>query len=143
MMRRLVALVTVGAVLATALILINPVSSGMLRLALVGAIAVVWLGVLILVWPSKGGRLAWAMLPFLGALPFLLPGRKVDQAELRRYYVEALSGFEGAPYHWGGEAHRGIDCSGLPRRSLRQGLIIYGMRHGDGGALRTALDHWW
>ncbi len=143
MMRRLVILMTVGAVLATALILINPVSSGMLRLALVGAIGVVWLGVLILVWPSKGVRLGWAMLPGLVALPFLLPGRKMDEMELRQRYVEALTGFEGSPYHWGGEARRGIDCSGLPRRSLRQALIAYGTGHADGGALRMALEHWW
>ncbi|QQL46237.1 NlpC/P60 family protein [Sulfuriroseicoccus oceanibius] len=83
------------------------------------------------------------MLPLIFAVPFLLPGRPIDAEELRDDYVARMSGFEGTSYHWGGETERGIDCSGLPRRALRDALLVYGVRHANGRALRLWLEHWW
>jgi cell wall-associated NlpC family hydrolase len=54
-----------------------------------------------------------------------------------------MAAFEGTRYHWGGENARGIDCSGLPRRALRDALLAYGVKHFNGTAFRTYLGHWW
>jgi cell wall-associated NlpC family hydrolase len=51
--------------------------------------------------------------------------------------------FEGTKYFWGGENARGIDCSGLPRRALRDALLSCGMRHANGRAFRAWLEQWW
>lgn len=83
------------------------------------------------------------ILPVLAAIPFILPGGEIDAGELRQDYVRRLSGFEGTKYHWGGEGSRGIDCSGLPRRALRDALLAYGFRHSNGPGFRGYVEQWW
>ncbi len=73
----------------------------------------------------------------------MLPGGKIDGEELREDYVKRMSGFEGTEYFWGGESSRGIDCSGLPRRALRDALLSYGFRHANGAAFRLYFEQWW
>lgn len=88
-------------------------------------------------------QLVLLMLPLVAALPWLLPERPADTQALRTLYVQRLQGFEGTPYVWGGESPRGIDCSGLPRRALREALFIQGFQTLNGGHLREALKQWW
>jgi cell wall-associated NlpC family hydrolase len=83
------------------------------------------------------------VLPILACIPFLLPSRAIDATELRANYLQALARYEGSTYYWGGENMRGIDCSGLPRRSLRDALLRYGIAHGNGKAFRLAAEQWY
>ena len=63
--------------------------------------------------------------------------------ELRRRYVDELKFFEGTRYVWGGENLLGIDCSGLPRKALRNALLKAAVLNGNGRYLRLALENWW
>jgi cell wall-associated NlpC family hydrolase len=54
-----------------------------------------------------------------------------------------MRGFEGTRYLWGGEGRKGIDCSGLPRRALREALQEDGWSHGNGSAFREWARQWW
>lgn len=81
--------------------------------------------------------------PVLAAVPVMLPGGEIDSEELRADYVRRPGLFEGTRYYWGGENARGIDCSGLPRRALRDALLAHGVRHGNGWAIREWVGQWW
>jgi hypothetical protein len=120
----------------------QPLHSGSLRTGLLGAIGVLWLGALVLAWSRKGWRVALIGLPLLAGVPFVLPGRELDRGRLRDRYLESMRGFEGTRYIWGGEGRRGIDCSGLPRRALRDALLDQALR-GNGHAARLWLEQWW
>jgi hypothetical protein len=143
MWRHLIGIGMFGALAGIIMISLNPVNSKALNLALLGCVAAVWAGFTILAWRRKPLRLAAIALPFLAAIPLILPGRAIDPDELRRDYVKRMVGFEGTKYHWGGESARGIDCSGLPRRALRNALLAYGIKHVNGRALRAYVSHWW
>jgi cell wall-associated NlpC family hydrolase len=82
-------------------------------------------------------------IPFVLSIPFFLPGSRIEGKEVRNDYVRRLVKFEGTKYIWGGESSRGIDCSGLPRRALRDALLAYGIRHANGKAFRAYLEQWW
>jgi NlpC/P60 family len=79
---------------------------------------------------------------FVSVIPFLLPGREMDVGSLRSNHIVELRRFEETRYVWGGESGRGIDCSGLPRRALRNALWWEGMRTANGNAFRLWLDLW-
>lgn len=49
--------------------------------------------------------------------------------ELRAVYQQMLLSYDQTPYVWGGESHRGIDCSGLVRRGLIDALRQVGIKH--------------
>ena len=134
---------TLGALLCLVVIPINPVNNRLLKLALLGCLFGAWLGVTILVWKQKPWRSLALLLPLFAGIPFLLPGGEIDSEELREDYVQRMTEFEGTRYYWGGESPRGIDCSGLPRRALRDALLGYGLRHGNGRAFRGYLEQWW
>jgi hypothetical protein len=122
---------------------LNPVNNMILKLAFLGCIGGAWVGFSILTWKRKAVRLVVLILPLLAAMPFLLPGDEIDSGELGQDYVERMSDFEGTRYHWGGESARGIDCSGLPRRALRDALLAYGVRNFNGRAFRCYAEQWW
>jgi hypothetical protein len=143
MWRRLILICTLGAVAGIFVIPLNPVNSKILKLALLGCIAGAWVGFTILTWKRKPVRLAALILPLLAAIPFILPGGEIDTEELSQDYVRRMSDFEGTKYYWGGESSRGIDCSGLPRRALRDALLAYGLRHFNGRAFRGYVEQWW
>jgi len=143
MSRRLILICTLGAVAGIFVLPLNPVNSMILRLALLGCVVGAWIGYTTLSWKRKPLRVAALILPLLAAIPFILPGGKIDANELRQDYVRRMAEFEGTKYFWGGESSRGIDCSGLPRRALRDALLAYGARHFNGRAFRGYWEQWW
>ena len=143
MTRRLILICTLGAVAGIFVIPLNPVNSMILRLAFLGCVVGAWIGFTTLSWKRRTLGVAALILPPLAAIPFILPGGKIDSNELRQDYVRRMAEFEGTKYFWGGESSRGIDCSGLPRRALRDALLAYGARHFNGRAFRGYLEQWW
>lgn len=122
---------------------LNPVNALRHRLILC-AVAILWLAlVLWWIWPRR--RLRHVAVGFLVVVAgvVLSPSRPTDAARLHDRYVSRLKAYEGVRYLWGGEGRLGIDCSGLPRRVLRDALLWQGVATLNGGLLREALRLWW
>lgn len=143
MWRRLLLIFTLGAFAGIFVIPINPVHSKLLKLAHLCSFGATWVGLLLLMWRYQKVRIAILILPLFFALPLLLPGRPIKTNELRANYVQRMNAFQETSYYWGGENSRGIDCSGLPRRALRDALLSYGFRNFNGRAFRGFLEQWW
>lgn len=143
MWRRTLWICTLGSIAGLLVVWFNPVNSMVLKLALLGCLAAAWAGCLMLGWRKTPLRWLLLVLPMVCAVPLMLPGRAIDVEVLRRDYLGRMAGFEGTRYVWGGESSRGIDCSGLPRRALRDAMLGYGIRHLNGRAIRGWLEQWW
>ncbi len=137
---RLVFVLGVTGLLALA---VWPFHSGVLRYGLPFFFFVAWAAGLGFIWRRKIARIGVLALPVLLALPFLLPEKPLDPANLRDRYVAAMQRMEGTLYLWGGESRWGIDCSGLPRRALRDALWDIGWETGNGAAFREWARQWW
>lgn len=122
---------------------LRPHHDGALRYGLPLALFAVWSTWLGFVWRRKIPRRILLVFPLLVALPFCLPGTPIDPGNLCKCYVAAMERMEGVRYVWGGESHRGIDCSGLPRRALRDALWETGCKNGNGAAFREWAWQWW
>lgn len=143
MWRRLILIFTLGALTGIFVMPLNPVNSKILKIALLGCLVGTWIGFTMITWKRKPLRIAALLLPFLVAIPFVLPGGEIDPEELRQDYVRRMKEFEGTKYYWGGESSRGIDCSGLPRRALRDALLASGIKHFNGRAFREYIEQRW
>lgn len=141
--KRLVLICTLGAIAGIFLIPLNPVNNKLLKLAFLACVFGAWLGWMILAWSKKSVRIPTLILPVLLVVPFVLPGGKIDSTEVKQDYLRRMSEYEGTKYFWGGESSRGIDCSGLSRRALRDALLAYGFRHLNGDAIRQYVGQWW
>jgi hypothetical protein len=120
-----------------------PYHDGVLRYGLPLAFLATWSAGLGYVWRRKIWRIMLLALPVALAVPFCLPAREIDLKSLQTRYVMAMERMEGTRYVWGGERHRGIDCSGLPRRALRDALWEAGWENGNGMAFRKWAEQWW
>jgi hypothetical protein len=127
---------------AAAFLIWRPLHDGVMRYGLVAAFVLIWIGLLLVLWQSKRTRIAAMALPMVLAIPFLLPGREMSRGRLIQDYLAGMRGFKGTTYVWGGENSRGIDCSGLPRRALRDALARQALT-GNGTAARLWLENWW
>lgn len=141
--RRLLLLLTIGAIVALVVLPFNPLHNTLTKAGYLLAAGLAYLGSLALFWRTRPLRLLSIALGALIVTPFLLPGRSIDKSKLNQLYLDELHGFEGCPYYWGGESRRGIDCSGLPRRSLINALAHEGVFKLNGNALRRAASLWW
>lgn len=103
----------------------------------------VWVAGLGIVWRRTFPRAVLLAVPLLAALPFFLPEKPIEPGKLRARYVSAMESMEGVRYVWGGESRRGIDCSGLPRRALRDALLETGWEEANGEAFREWARQWW
>lgn len=79
--------------------------------------------------------LAWMFVPALHYTPLF--------AKLQDSYVAELRSYDGTRYLWGGENRFGIDCSGLPRKALRNALLKTGLKEMNRDFLFLALKNWW
>lgn len=120
-----------------------PIKDRVLRFMTIADILLIWILPLCHWGNLKVVRYAfWGVLA-LAAFYFLGPARAFDTATLRREYVNALKSFTGTRYIWGGENHRGIDCSGLVRAGLIQTNLKVGLRSGNPALIRESLWLWW
>lgn len=71
------------------------------------------------------------------------PGREYSRTKLREQYVTSLLTYDGAPYVWGGECKRGIDCSGLVRRGMIDANLQTGITAVNPALLRESFSLWW
>lgn len=95
MWRRLILILTVGAIAGILVIPLNPVNSKILKLALLACIVGAWTGSTILGWKRKPLRSVALILPFIVLIPFILPSGDIDPAEMRQDYVRRMNEFEG------------------------------------------------
>lgn len=142
MSRKISSRVVLYAGALAAYLLWQPLHNGWLRYGLPLLVVAVWTGLLMLAWERKKWRVIVLCLPLLMAVPFVIPGRELDHVRLTDRYLSSMRGFEGTRYVWGGEGHRGIDCSGLPRKALRDALLDQAVR-GNGLAARMWMEQWW
>lgn len=143
MIRHFQRLVFIAGITLLIALAVRPYHDGALRYGFPLASVAAWSAGLGYVWRWKFWRLVLLGLPVLVAVPFLLPGKPIDPDPLRTRYVAAMERMEGTRYVWGGESHWGIDCSGLPRRALRDTLWRIGMENGNGEAFRKWVEQWW
>jgi len=122
---------------------LQPVHSKWINAAWLACIAVAWASVIALLATRKRGRTVAMILPTALCIPLVLPSQQVDPDELRHDYVQRMIAFEGTTYLWGGEGPGGIDCSGLPRRALRDALFASGVANFNGQAFRAYVEQWW
>ncbi|NWK57376.1 C40 family peptidase [Verrucomicrobiaceae bacterium N1E253] len=141
--KRLLFFILLGVCCGLGLLYWNPVNATSYRLGFLLSLGVLWLTLLALMWKKHLIRYLLISVPFLCAIPFLLPAKRLKQEAIRVSYLQRMRALEGVTYHWGGESARGIDCSGLPRKALRDALLAYGLQHGNGRACRMFLEQWW
>lgn len=143
MIRRLRLLVFVAGSTGLVALTVWPYHDWVLRYGLPVSLAAVWSTALWAWWQWKFLRTILLALPVLLAIPFLLPGKPMDPVKLHTRYTAELRRMEGVAYVWGGESRSGIDCSGLPRRALRNVLLETGWKTGNGTAFREWSRQWW
>jgi len=74
-----------------------------------------------LLWRGRRSRsLRWLLVAVIVSAGgwFTVGSRPVTTPELRAAYVQALAGYAGVSYLWGGKSRLGIDCSSLVRRGF-------------------------
>jgi hypothetical protein len=129
---------------ALGLLVILPYRTSLLRLALIALWVLAGCLLLILLWRRKVWRTLLLLMVALLVLFVFLPGRSaIDTARLRQRFVRQLQTYDGVRYIYGGENHRGIDCSGLVRAAMVRALVDESVFSFDPALLRAAFTLWW
>ena len=126
------------------LMILLPYRTTLVRLGLIALWAFVAISLLSLLWRKKVWRTLLLLMLALFSAFVLLPGRKsTDPSRLRQRFVQRLETYDGVRYVYGGENHRGIDCSGLVRAAMVRALFDEGISSADSALLRAAFTLWW
>jgi NlpC/P60 family/Cobalt transport protein len=141
--RRQVYLLWCLALFLVVVLLIQPISYTIMRLAIVMLIAAIWLGIFYLWWRRVAIRIVSITISVLLLLVAISPDRPVNIAALRSEYIRQLHTYTGTPYVWGGENRFGIDCSGLVRQGLIQANLQQGITTLNPTLMRRGLAMWW
>ena len=131
-----------SATLLGVLILV-PYRNSAVRLGLLGLWGLTGLFLLVLVWRQKLWRIVALLVMVLFAVFLLLPAKATDIEPLRQRFVGQLKSYDGVWYVYGGENHRGIDCSGLVRAAMFRSLVDESISSANPSLLRAALNLWW
>ena len=113
-----------------------PVNSFISRILLIAVFLIFWSSPYIAGVRSLKFMLSHLLLTALLALSPLILIKKGDALKQHKLYLKNLKSFEGTAYYWGGENIIGIDCSGLPRKSMINAYFYT-------GSFKKALDLWW
>jgi NlpC/P60 family len=125
-------------------LIVFPWRTSLVRLGLIALWVLVGISLVSLAWRHKLLRILLLLLLALSCAFLLLPGRnQTDTARLRQRFVHRLATYEGVRYVYGGENHRGIDCSGLVRAAMVRALCDEGISSADPALLRAAFTLWW
>ncbi len=120
-----------------------PIRTAAVRALLLLGLAEIWFLVLALAWRFKSLRLGWTILTAAAMVFLALPGRPANPDALRADYVRSLQSYMGTKYIWGGESHRGIDCSGLIRCGMIDAARDNGLSSLNPAMIRHSLSLWW
>jgi NlpC/P60 family len=121
----------------------QPISYGLIRLAIgLTGIAVI-AGLIYFTWRQRLIRLGVLAIVTSLSLFLLLPGHPAAGKTLVPNYLAMLQTYQGTPYVWGGENHLGIDCSGLVREGLIQANLQQGWQTLNPALIRRGLALWW
>ncbi len=120
-----------------------PIRDATTRAGLILSVFLLWSGALALFWKKKPVRFGCLALSVFVLAIAILPGRRDDAQALRHEYVRSLMAYTGTPYVWGGETHRGIDCSGLMRCGLIDADFHRGLTTFNPALLRVGASLWW
>ena len=136
----LLVVIALAGILAVVLTSLNPINSTGKNLISLVALSVTWIAFGLLLRKKRRWFIVASVL-VVGV--FLTPGRNIDRESLLNRYEASLVSFDQTQYRWGGESSRGIDCSGLPRRALRNALLGEAFSKANPSALRYWLEQWW
>ncbi|MDF1741707.1 MAG: NlpC/P60 family protein [Verrucomicrobiales bacterium] len=140
---RLLIILLIGSVAGICEAFFNPVNNFHLRVLLIAGIAGAFFTLFFLAGKSAFRKIALLFILLLTLIPFLLPSREINSNDVREDYLNRLIQLNDVPYHWGGESAGGIDCSGLPRKTLREAMFWHGVKTGNGKPIRAAVSQWW
>jgi len=126
------------------LLILVPYRNSLVRLVLLGLWGFTGAFLLFLIWKKRVWRILGMLILLLFAAFLLWPSRATgDTEQLRRRFVRELKSYDGVWYVYGGENHRGIDCSGLVRAAMFRSLVEESLISANPGLLRAALNLWW
>lgn len=124
-------------------LLVQPISYGIMRLTTLILGLLLWGGGVFLYWHKKPIPYVSLSLAIALSLFLLLPGYPADKKMLQAAYIRELQSYDSTSYVWGGENHLGIDCSGLVRQGLIQANWKLGLKTLNPALVRKAIEMWW